>query len=213
MDGQNFYHFINKHTPLGVALQLFKVAHDENLIFFRFSAVDFLEKLNVPLYKIASFEITDIPLIDYIAAKGKPIILSTGIATEQDILLALDTIRNRGNNEIVLLKCTSSYPAPPEESNLCMIRDFQERFNVVTGLSDHTLGINAPVVAVTQGAKIIEKHIILDKSIGGPDASFSLDENEFKTMVEAIRETEKLIGDIIIRLLKNAGRAGRFICC
>ena len=215
-NGQNLYELYKQaYTPRDWHYELFKVAKEEGLICFStpfdFSAVDFLEKLNVPLYKIASFEITDIPLIDYIAAKGKPIILSTGIATEQDILLALDTIRNRGNNEIVLLKCTSSYPAPPEESNLCMIRDFQERFNVVTGLSDHTLGINAPVVAVTQGAKIIEKHIILDKSIGGPDASFSLDENEFKTMVEAIRETEKLIGDINYTLTEKQ-KASRAFC-
>ena len=126
-NGQNLYELYKQaYTPRDWHYELFKVAKEEGLICFStpfdFSAVDFLEKLNVPLYKIASFEITDIPLIDYIAAKGKPIILSTGIATEQDILLALDTIRNRGNNEIVLLKCTSSYPAPPEESNLCMIR-------------------------------------------------------------------------------------------
>ena len=163
---------------------------------FDFTAVDFLEELKVPLYKIASFEITDIPLIDYIASKEKPIILSTGIANQDDITLAIETIRNRGNNDIALLKCTSSYPSPIEESNLIMIKDFKERFNVIPGLSDHTLGIIAPIVAVSQGAKIIEKHFILDKSIGGPDSSFSLDENEFKSMVDAVRSAEKALGKI-----------------
>ena len=215
-DGQNYYSLYKQaYTPWEWHEQLFKVAHDENLICFSspfdFTAVDFLEKLRVPLYKIASFEITDIPLIDYVASKNKPVIISTGIANQEDILLAIETIRKRGNNDIALLKCTSGYPAPIEESNLIMIKDFKERFNVVPGLSDHTLGINAPIVAVTQGAKIIEKHFILDKSIGGPDASFSLDENEFKTMVEAIRETEKLIGDINYTLTEKQ-KASRAFC-
>ena len=163
-DGQNFYSLYKQaHTPWEWHKELFKVAHDENLICFSspfdFTAVDFLEELKVPPYKIASFEITDIPLIDYIASKEKPIILSTGIANQDDITLAIETIRNRGNNDIALLKCTPSYPSPIEESNLIMIKDFKERFNVIPGLSDHTLGIIAPIVAVSQGAKIIEKHL------------------------------------------------------
>lgn len=150
--------------------------------------------LNVPAYKIASFEITDIPLIEYVASKGKPLILSTGIATLEDIELALDACQRMGNNNIALLKCTSSYPAPIEEANMAMILDFKERFDVIPGLSDHTLGTSVPIVATTLGARIIEKHFILDRSIGGPDASFSMNEKEFTEMVKAVREAEKAVG-------------------
>ena len=167
------------------------------------TAVDFLEKLNVPAYKIASFEITDIPLIEYVASKGKPIILSTGIAEEADIELALDACRRMGNNDIALLKCTSSYPAPIEEANMSMVKDLAERFNVISGLSDHTIGSTVPIVATCFGAKIIEKHFILDRSIGGPDASFSMNEQEFKSMVTAVRQTEKAIGVINYTLTKK----------
>ena len=129
-------------------------------------------------------------------SKGKPVILSTGIADLEDIKLALDTCRRMGNNDIALLKCTSSYPAPIEEANLIMIKDFINRFGVYSGLSDHTIGAAAPVVATIFGAKIIEKHFILDRSIGGPDASFSMNEHEFNEMVRSIRETEKSVGEI-----------------
>lgn len=180
--------------------ELFRVAGEEDLVCFSSpfdkTAVDFLEKLNVPAYKIASFEITDIPLISYIAAKGKPIIISTGIADVDDILLAVETCRNAGNNDIALLKCTSAYPAAPEDANLLTIPDIADRFKVTAGLSDHTMGIEGAVVAVSVGAKIIEKHFILDKSIGGPDAHFSLDEKEFKQMVDAVRTAEKMLGKI-----------------
>ena len=128
-------------------------------------------------------------MIQHIAAKGKPMILSTGIAKSNDIELALETCMEMGNDQIALLKCTSSYPAPMEEANLTMIQDLAQRFKVEVGLSDHTLGINAPVVATTLGARIIEKHFILDKSIGGPDASFSLDKEEF---TKWLRQLEKL---------------------
>jgi pseudaminic acid synthase len=164
------------------------------------TAVDFLENLNVPAYKIASFEITDIPLIEYVASKGKPVILSTGIATLEDIELALDACRRMGNNDIALLKCTSSYPAPIEEANMVMVKDFAERFGVVAGLSDHTMGATVPIVATCFGAKIIEKHFILDRSIGGPDASFSMNESEFTEMVKSVREAEKAIGRVDYRL-------------
>ena len=163
---------------------------------FDFTSVDFLESFNVPCFKIASFEITDTPLIEYVASKGKPIILSTGIATKSDIELALSTIRKQGVNDIALLKCTSSYPAPIDEANLIMLQDYKKKFNIIPGLSDHTLGNVAPVVAVSLGAKIIEKHLILDKKIGGPDSSFSLDEKEFKEMVSNVRSAEKSIGKI-----------------
>lgn len=212
-DGKNFYELYKEaYTPWEWHPKLFEVAKSEGLVCFSspfdMSAVDLLETLNVPLYKIASFEITDIPLIEYIASKGKPVILSTGIATLEDIELAIETIRKKGNNEIALLKCTSSYPAPPDEANLAMIQDLAIRYKVISGLSDHTLGITAPIVATSLGAKIIEKHFILDRSIGGPDASFSLDEKEFTKMVEAVRYTEKLIGEINYNLT-NKQKAGR----
>ena len=200
------------YTPWEWHKELFKVAKEEGLICFSSpfdpSAVDLLEELDNPIYKIASFEITDIPLIQYVASKGKPVIISTGIATLEDIELAVETCRNVGNDQITLLKCTSSYPAPMEEANLVMIKDLAERFNVVSGLSDHTLGITAPVVAVTQGAKVIEKHFILDKTIGGPDASFSLDEEEFTQMVKAVRDAEAALGNINYKLTEKqlAGR-------
>lgn len=185
-------------TPWEWHEELMKVAAAEDLVCFSSpfdkTAVDFLEDLNVPAYKIASFEITDIPLIEYVASKGKPIILSTGIAEEADIELALDACRRMGNNDIALLKCTSSYPAPIEEANMCMVKDLAERYGVISGLSDHTMGATVPVVATCFGAKIIEKHFILDRSIGGPDASFSMNEEEFTAMVKAVREAESAIG-------------------
>ena len=188
------------YTPWEWHKQLFDVAKEEGLVCFSspfdFTAVDFLETLDTPIYKIASFEITDIPLIDYVAKKGKPIIISTGIATIEDIELAIDTCKKAGNNDITILKCTSQYPAKIEDANLLTIPDIASRFGVKVGLSDHTLGITAPVIAVALGAKVIEKHIILDKSIGGPDAHFSLDENEFKEMVAAVRNAEKSFGKV-----------------
>ncbi len=159
------------------------------------SAIDFLEEINNPIYKIASFEITDIDLIEYAASKGKPMIISTGIADYNDIKLAVDTCRNVGNNDITLLKCTSSYPAPVNEANLIMMNKFAKDFNVTIGLSDHTLGIEIPIVATSLGAKVIEKHFILNNSIGGPDAAFSLDEKDFAQMVKSIRIAELAIGN------------------
>src|SRR5690606_4770132 len=138
-----------------------RVAKEEGLLCFSSpfdpTSVDFLEELGVPAYKIASFEITDIPLIEYVASKGKPVIISTGIATLEDIELALDACYRMGNHQIALLKCTSSYPAPIEEANMIMVRNLAERFNVVSGLSDHTMGSTVPIVATSLGAKIIEK--------------------------------------------------------
>lgn len=178
--------------------ELFQTAKEEGLVCFSSpfdkTAVDFLEDLNCPIYKIASFEITDIPLIEYVASKGKPIIISTGIAEFEDIKLAVETCRNAGNNDITLLKCTSSYPAPIEEANLIMMQKFANDFDVKVGLSDHTLGSTVPIVATALGATVIEKHFILDKSIGGPDASFSMDEDEFTEMVTAVRNAEKALG-------------------
>jgi len=158
------------------------------------SAVDFLEQFNPSAYKIASFEITDYELVRYTASKQKPIIISTGIATYEEIEDIIKICYEAGNKDVVLLKCTSSYPAPLEMANLRTIADMRERFNVEVGFSDHTLGITAPIAAVALGAKVVEKHFILDKSIGGPDVAFSLDFKEFSTMIKAIRDTEKLLG-------------------
>lgn len=204
-DGQSYYKlYESAYTPWEWHQALFEEAEKQGLICFSSpfdtTAVDFLESLQVPAYKIASFEITDIPLIEYVASKGKPIILSTGIATLEDIELALNACRRIGNNDIALLKCTSSYPAPIEEANMLMVKDFAERFGVISGLSDHTMGTTVPVVATCFGAKIIEKHFILDRSIGGPDASFSMNEQEFTEMVKAVREAEKAIGIVDYKL-------------
>jgi len=207
-EGANLYKLYQEaYTPWEWHKQLFEVAAEEGLVCFSSpfdkTAVDLLESLDTPAYKIASFEITDIPLIEYVASKGKPIILSTGIATAEDIELALDACRRMGNNDIALLKCTSSYPAPIEEANMCMVKDLAERYGVISGLSDHTIGATVPVVATCFGAKIIEKHFILDHNIGGPDASFSMDELEFTAMVKAVREAEKAIGKVDYELTEK----------
>lgn len=200
-EGKNLHDLYKEaYTPWEWHAEIMKVAEEEGLICFSSpfdpTSVDFLEELNVPAYKIASFEITDIPLIEYVASKGKPVIISTGIATMEDIELALDACHRMGNRDIALLKCTSSYPAPIEEANIVMVKDLAENFKVITGLSDHTMGATVPLVATCFGAKIIEKHFILDRSIGGPDASFSMDEKEFTEMVKAVREAEKAIGQV-----------------
>jgi len=187
-------------TPWEWHAELFKVAKEEGLVCFSSpfdkTAVDLLEELNAPIYKIASFEITDIPLIEYAASKGKPMIISTGIAEIEDIELAIETCKKAGNNDITILKCTSAYPAKLEDANLITIPDIMRRFGVKSGLSDHTLGTEAPAIAVAMGAQVIEKHFMLDKSVGGPDAHFSLDEKEFKEMVDAVRLTEKMMGKV-----------------
>ena len=198
--GEKLYNLYKKaFTPWEWHPKLYETAKDQGLICFSSpfdkSAVDFLETLGNPIYKIASFEITDIPLIEYISKKNKPIILSTGIANEKDITLALKTIRKHNKHKLALLKCTSSYPAPVDEANLLSLTDFESKFNVIPGLSDHTLGSIAPILSIALGAKIIEKHFILDKSIGGPDSSFSMSEKEFTKMVESVRLAERLLGE------------------
>ena len=214
-EGKNLYNLYREaYTPWEWHAEIMKVAKEEGLICFSSpfdpTSVDFLETLNVPAYKIASFEITDIPLIEYVASKGKPVIISTGIATVEDIELALDACHRMGNYNIALLKCTSSYPAPIEEANMIMVKDLAERFNVISGLSDHTMGATVPVVATCFGAKIIEKHFILDHSIGGPDASFSMDEKEFSDMVKAVREAEKAIGKVDYTLTEKQEKGRAF---
>jgi pseudaminic acid synthase len=214
-DGEYLFDLYKRaYTPWEWHQQLFDVAKEEGLVCFSspfdFTAVDFLEDLNCPIYKIASFEITDIPLIEYVASKGKPMIISTGIAEIKDIELAIETCKKAGNTDITILKCTSAYPAEPEDANLSTIQDLKRRFNVKSGLSDHTLGIEAPMIAVAMGATVIEKHFILDKSIGGADAHFSLDEHEFKKMVDAVRLTEKMIGEVDYEMTESKKKSREF---
>ena len=200
-EGDSYFELYRKaYTPWEWHEELFHVAKEEGLICFSTpfdkTAVDFLEELGNPIYKIASFEITDIPLMKYIATKNKPIILSTGIATMDDIQLALDTLRENGANDITLLKCTSAYPAPIEDANLLTIPDMKQRFGVKVGLSDHTEGSTVPMAAVALGAEVVEKHFIIDRSIGGPDSAFSMNAEEFALMVQSVRSVEKSLGTV-----------------
>jgi pseudaminic acid synthase len=214
-DGQTLYDLYQKaYMPWEWQKKLKNYADEIGIILFSspfdLTAVDFLENLNIAIYKIASFEINDIPLIKYTASKQKPIIISTGIATYNDIKLAVQTCRDTGNNDITLLKCTSAYPAPIEEANLLSIPDLAKEFNVKVGFSDHTLGITASIVAVSLGAKIIEKHFILNKNISSPDNSFSLDPSEFRAMVLGIRDAEKLLGKISYELTQKTEKTKYF---
>jgi pseudaminic acid synthase len=214
-DGTTLYKLYQQaYTPWEWHTALQAEAKKEGLIFFSTpfdpTAVDFLETLQVPLYKIASFEITDIPLIEYTASKGKPMIISTGIATLADIEAAVDACRRVGNHDITLLKCTSSYPAPVAEANLLTIPNLAETFNVKAGLSDHTLGHAVAIAAVALGARVIEKHFIIDRAIGGPDASFSMTPNEFKLMVDGIREAELALGRVSYTLTENIIKSRKF---
>jgi len=210
-DGKYLYDLYKEaNTPWEWHEQIFKIAQNEGLICFSspfdFTAVDFLEKLRTPAYKIASFEITDIPLIRYVASKGKPIIISTGIAELSDIEGAIDACHSQGNGEIALLKCTSAYPAPIEEANLLMIPHMANKFDTIIGLSDHTIGDTVAIASIALGAKIIEKHFILDRKLGGPDSIFSMEPDEFKRMVHSIRTVEKAIGKISYELTEKAAR-------
>lgn len=200
-DGYRLYDLYQKaYTPWEWHKAIFEEAKKVGITCFSTpfdkTAVDLLESLENPIYKIASFEITDIPLIEYIASKQKPIIMSTGVATIEDINLALEACRRVGNNDITLLKCTSAYPAPIEDANLATMRDMKERFGVKVGLSDHTLGSDVAVAAVALGAEVIEKHFIIDRAIGGPDCEFSMNKEEFAAMVKSIRNVEKAIGRV-----------------
>ncbi|MFN8577359.1 MAG: pseudaminic acid synthase [Candidatus Sericytochromatia bacterium] len=214
-DGGTLYDLYKKaYTPWEWQPKLKEYAENLGLICFSSpfdkKAVDFLEKINVPAYKIASFEITDIPLIEYVASKGKTIIISTGIAEYDDIKLAIETCKKAGNSKIILLKCTSSYPAPLEDINLLTIKDMKDNFDCIIGLSDHTLGIEVPIASVALGAKVIEKHFILDKKLGGPDSEFSLEPNEFKIMVESIRNVEKSLGKVKYELSEKLKKSREF---
>jgi pseudaminic acid synthase len=200
-DGRTLYELYGEaYTPWEWQPKLKRIADDLGLHLFSSpfdsTAVDFLEKMDVPAYKLASFELVDIPLIRRMAQTGKPLIISTGMATLEEIDEALQAARGAGATQIALLKCTSAYPALPEDMNLRTIPELERRYQVPVGLSDHTMGISVPVASVALGACIIEKHFTLSRSLKGPDSAFSLEPEEFKAMVEAVRTTEKALGEI-----------------
>ncbi len=199
-DGVTLYELYQQaYTPWEWHKELFEYAQQVGIdIFstpFDFTAVDFLETLNVPCYKVASFEITDIPLIRYIASKGKPIILSVGIATLEEIEDAVMACKEMKNNQVILLQCVSQYPARETDACLSNMFALKEKFGVEIGLSDHTMGDKVATYAAAMGAHVIEKHFIIDRSIGGPDSSFSMNKEEFTDMVCKIRELQKIIGE------------------
>jgi N-acetylneuraminate synthase len=200
-EGRTLYDLYGEaHTPWEWQPKLKEIANGLGVDLFStpfdLTSVDFLEAMEVPCYKIASFEIVDLPLIRRVAATGKPMIVSTGMATQDEIAEAVATARGAGCTQLCLLKCTSAYPASPDMMNLRTIPHLAERFDVVAGLSDHTLSPEVPVAAVALGAKVIEKHFILDRARKGPDSTFSLEPGEFKAMVESVRTVEKALGSV-----------------
>lgn len=204
-DGMTLHKLYEKaYTPWEWQPKLKMIANDMGLDFFSspfdFTSVDFLEKMDVPAYKIASFEITDIPLIKKVASLGKPVIISTGIALPEDIELALDTCRKAGNENVILLKCCSAYPTPYEDINLKTMVDMAERFDCITGLSDHTMGGTVSAASVAMGGKVIEKHLTLRRADGGVDSAFSMEPAEFKKMVDDVRIIEKATGRVTYEL-------------
>ena len=203
-EGRTLYDLYEEaHTPWEWHEQLFQLANELGMDCFSTpfdkTAVDFLETLNPPCYKIASFELVDLPLIEYVASKGRPIIMSTGMGTLAEISEAVAVIKKAGV-PLALLKCTSAYPSPPESMNLRTIPHLSEAFDVPSGLSDHTLGISVPIAAVALGACIIEKHVTLSRNDPGPDSAFSLEPHEFKQLVDSVRVTEKSLGKVNYQL-------------
>lgn len=200
-DGRNLYELYEEaHTPWEWHSELQELAHASGLDFFSTpydkTAADFLHELNVPAFKIASFELVDLPLIEYVARLGKPLIMSTGMATLEEIEKAVKTARENGTQEIALLKCTSSYPAPVKDANLRTIPHLSETFDVIAGLSDHTLGISVPIASVALGGRIIEKHFCLSRDSPGLDTEFSLTPESFRLMANSIREAEESLGSV-----------------
>lgn len=200
-DGKSLYELYEEaYMPWDWQPVLKKYADDIGIILFSApcdkTAVDFLESINVPMHKIASFEAVDIPLIEYAASKGKPMIISTGVCNEEEIQEAINACKKAGNEDITLLKCTSAYPSKPEDMNLLTIQDMKEKFGVKVGLSDHTMNVETTIAAVALGATVIEKHFTLDRAFGGADAEFSINPEELKATVDAVRTTEKLLGKV-----------------
>jgi len=202
------------YTPWEWQPKLKKIAENLGLICFSSvfdkTAADFLEKMNVSAYKVASFEIADIPLIEYIASKNKPILMSTGIATLSNLEEAVNACRRMGNEQIALLKCASAYPAPIEGANLLAIPNMKETFGTIVGLSDHTLGCSVAIASVALGAKIVEKHFILNRRLGGLDSAFSMEPEEFKRMVKSIREVEKALGTVTYKSTEEQEKSKMF---
>lgn len=186
------------HTPWEWHEKLFAHARDRGLSIFSSpfdtTAVDFLEQFDPPAYKIASFELVDTPLIDYVARTGRPMIMSTGMASEIEVMEAVVAARRGGCRNVCLLHCTSGYPTPPEESEVRIVKTLSERYGVLSGLSDHTLESVVPVVSVAFGASVIEKHVTIDRSAGGPDAEFSLEPKELKKLVHDVQTAWRAIG-------------------
>lgn len=214
-DGTTLYKLYQKaYMPWDWQPKLKKMAEDLGLIFFSApfdeTAVDFLANMKVPAYKVGSPEIIDIPLLKHTASKGKPVIISTGIAKLSDIKLAIKTCKKAGNSKIVLLKCTSGYPTPLPEVNLKTIPFLRKEFKTLVGLSDHTLNLAVAIGAVSLGACLMEKHFILKRKLGGPDAKFSLEPDEFKLMVDKIRDLEKALGDSKYKVTPEMKRTRHF---
>ncbi|MFH0804173.1 MAG: pseudaminic acid synthase [Candidatus Zambryskibacteria bacterium] len=197
------------YTPWDWQPKLKKYVESKGLICFSTpfddTAVDFLEKMKVGVYKVASPEVVDIPLLERIGKTRKPVIMSRGMATISEIKLALKTLRENGCSQVIILQCVSAYPAKAEDMNLLTISDIEKRFKTIAGLSDHSLTTDIAVAAVALGAKVIEKHLTLKRSDGGPDAAFSLEPDEFKKMVEAIRVVEKAVGKPFYGSKKGVG--------
>lgn len=215
-DGRTLYDLYSEaYTPWEWHAELFEHARDLGLICFSSpfdpTAIDLLESLDAPAYKVASFEITDIPLIEQMAATGKPMIISTGVALDDDIERALAACTSAGNDQVLLLKCTSSYPAEIGEANLLTMVDMRRRYGTLVGLSDHTTGHAVAAAAAALGACFIEKHLILDRRIGGPDSGFSLEPNEFAELVRAVRDTEDALGKVTYELSPGSMSSRQFV--
>lgn len=216
-EGQTLYHLYQKAaTPWEWQKELKQFADEIGIKFFStpfdYTAVDFLESINVPLYKIASFEAIDYPLIKYAASKHKPMIISVGISSLEEIQGAIDACKSVGNNDITLLKCTSSYPARLEDMHIATIKDMISRFapqGVKVGLSDHSLSNIPAVTAVALGASVIEKHFTLDRNLGGADAAFSLNPAELKQLVQDVRSAEKTLGTVNYSIHAQNRRSAR----
>jgi pseudaminic acid synthase len=214
-DGRTLYSIYSEgYMPWEWHAELFDLANSLGLAAFSSpfdpSAVDYLANLDVPAFKIASFEIVDIPLVRYVAQQGKPVLISTGIAREEDILAAVTACREEGNDQIVVLKCTSAYPAPAAELNLLTIPTIASQFDVIPGYSDHTMTSTAAIAAATLGARVIERHITLDREAGGLDSGFSTSASEFKDLVDQIRETESALGISTFSLSATGESSRRF---
>lgn len=207
-EGENLYALYQKaYTPWEWQEELRDEAAKVGIDFlstpFDKTSVDFLEKLGLPFYKIASFELVDIPLLEYIAAKGKPIIMSTGMGSLEEISEAVEAIYGQGNRQLVLMKCSSAYPAKSDEMNLNTIIDLKQRFGVPVGLSDHSMGSFSATTAVAMGASVIEKHFCISRAIKNPDSAFSMEPQEFKEMVHMVREVEKAKGIVAYGVSKQ----------